>query len=145
MVDLELLGELAKIVLRDCSKWQICIAGDVGHGPSAGAVLSAGPSTRERGAALRARKTTTSFQVLFNAQSSIRNGRVPANSPGVVDIDRWPTETDAWQHIKKMVTAEGPRCSHRVAEQARPPSTTSCSSRFWQAQRHAFMERDRVI
>jgi hypothetical protein len=31
MVDVELLGEFAMIVLRDCEAWQICIAGDAGQ------------------------------------------------------------------------------------------------------------------
>jgi hypothetical protein len=36
MVDVELLGEFAMIVLRDCEAWQICIAGDAGQHRSGG-------------------------------------------------------------------------------------------------------------
>jgi hypothetical protein len=54
---------------------------------------------------------------------------VPANSPGVVDIDRLPTETDAWQHIKKMVTAEGPpRCGNIAQNKHVATINDPCSS-----------------
>jgi hypothetical protein len=50
--------------------------------------------------------TRTSFQVLFDAQSSIRNGRVPTNSPGIVDVERFTNETAAWAYVRQTITAE---------------------------------------
>lgn len=150
MVDLELLGELAKVVLRDCSKWQICIAGDVGQLEPVGrgeCFRRAVDQLKSAGQLFVLEKCyRTSFQVLFNAQSSIRNGRVPATSPGVVDIDRFANETDAWQHVKKMVVAEGAAVQY-IAWQNKHVATIND---LVQLQVHgersaAFMEGDRVV
>lgn len=111
MVDLELLGELAKVVLRDCSRWQICIAGDVGQLEPVGrgeCFRKAVDQLKAEGTLLVLQKCyRTSFQVLFDAQSSIRNGRIPLNTPGIVEVERCANETVAWQHIKRMVEADG--------------------------------------
>jgi hypothetical protein len=150
MVDLELMGELAKVVLRDCSKWQICIAGDVGQLEPVGrgeCFRKAVDQLKSAGKLFVLEKCyRTSFQVLFDAQSSIRNGRLPASAPGVVDIERFPNETAAWRYVKETIACEGAAVQY-IAWQNKHVAIINdlvqvkvhgtCSS--------AFMEGDRVI
>lgn len=150
MVDLELLGELAKVVLRDCSKWQICIAGDVGQLEPVGrgeCFRKAVDQLKCAGQLFVLEKCyRTSFQVLFSAQSSIRNGRVPASSPGVVDIQRFANETAAWQHIKKMVADEGAAIQY-IAWQNKHVATINdlVQLKVHGGRSAVFMEGDRVV
>jgi hypothetical protein len=111
MVDVELMGEFAMVVLRDCQAWQVCIAGDVGQLEPVGR----GECFRKAVDQLRASKQLyvlekcyrTSFEVLFEAQRAVRNGRIPPAHPGIVDVALLASETAVWQALKALVVVEG--------------------------------------
>jgi hypothetical protein len=116
MVDVELLGEFAMVVLRDCDAWQICIAGDVGQLEPVGR----GECFRKAVDQLKnsdqlfvlSKCYRTSFEKLFEAQRCVRNGRVPEQTPGIVDVATLSNETEVWQALRAMVAAEGNRVQY---------------------------------
>lgn len=111
MVDVELLGEFATIVLRDCDAWQICIAGDVGQLEPVGrgeCFRKAVDQLKDTDQLFVLQKCyRTSFEKLFEAQRCIRNGRIPETTPGIVDVEVMKSEAEVWQRLRAMVAAEG--------------------------------------
>jgi DNA replication protein DnaC len=111
MVDVELLGEFAMIVLRDCEAWQICIAGDAGQL----APVGRGECFRKAVDQLKGTDQLfvlekcyrTSFNELFEAQRCIRNGRIPDPTPGIVDVAVLKSENDVWHALKEVIQTEG--------------------------------------
>jgi energy-coupling factor transporter ATP-binding protein EcfA2 len=116
MVDVELLGEFAMIVLRDCEAWQICIAGDSGQLSPVGrgeCFRKAVDQLKGTGQLFVLEKCyRTSFQELFEAQRCIRNGRIPDPTPGIVDVNVTQSETEVWHNLKAVISAEGAKVQY---------------------------------
>jgi hypothetical protein len=111
MVDLELLSEFATIVMRDCERWQVVIAGDVGQLEPVGRGECFRRAVDQLGASGELfaldKCYRTSFETLFAAQASIRNGRVPAPAEGVVDVPTLGSDKAVWDEVRRLVSAHG--------------------------------------
>jgi hypothetical protein len=106
MVDVELLGEFAMIVLRDCEAWQICIAGDAGQHRSGGECFRK---------AVDQLKGTDQLFVLekcyrtsFNELSKLNAASVTVVSDPTQDSRRrCSQENDVWHALKEVIQTEG--------------------------------------